>query len=125
MKSVLSILLFIMPIIATPSFPVAEIQKNEIVEIIDSELPIFSSNNSFWGIFSFSCALLSMGLMPNMLAIVPISLLGIISGAIGFNKRRKGLAIAGFILSIIFFIISILLFALILIGGGVGGAFGG
>tara|TARA_X000000950_G_scaffold154734_1_gene189833 strand:+ start:321 stop:665 length:345 start_codon:yes stop_codon:yes gene_type:complete len=114
-----------MPIIATPSFPVAEIQKNEIVEIIDSELPIFSSNNSFWGIFSFSCALLSMGLMPNMLAIVPISLLGIISGAIGFNKKRKGLAIAGFILSIIFFIISILLFALILIGGGVGGAFGG
>jgi len=30
MKSVLSILLIIMPIIATPSFPVAEIQKNEI-----------------------------------------------------------------------------------------------
>ena len=124
MKSVLSILLFIMPIIATPSFPVAEIQKNEIVEIIDSELPIFSSNNSFWGIFSFSCALLSIGLIPNILAIVPISLLGIISGAIGFNKRRKGLAIAGFILSIIFFIISILLSAFILIGG-VGGAFGG
>ena len=113
-----------MPIIATPSFPVAEIQKNEIVEIVDSELPNFSSNNSFWGIFSFSCALLSIGLIPNILAIVPISLLGIISGAIGFNKRRKGLAIAGFILSIIFFIISILLSAFILIGG-VGGAFGG
>ena len=124
MKSVLSILLIIMPIIATPSFPVAEIQKNEIVEIIDSELLSFSSNNSFWGIFSFCCALLSIGLIPNILAIVPISLLGIISGAIGFNKRRKGLAIAGFILSIIFFIISILLSAFILIGG-VGGAFGG
>ena len=124
MKSVLSILLIIMPIIATPSFPVAEIQKNEIVEIIDSELPNFSRNNSFWGIFSFCCALLSIGLIPNILAIVPISLLGIISGTIGFNKRRKGLAIAGFILSIIFFIISILLSAFILIGG-VGGAFGG
>ncbi len=124
MKSVLSILLIIMPIIATPSFPVNEIQKNEIVEIIDSELPNFSSNNSFWGIFSFSCALLSIGLIPNILAIVPISLLGIISGVIGFNKRRKGLAIAGFILSIIVFIISILLSAFILIGG-VGGAFGG
>ena len=124
MKSTLSILLIIMPIIATPSFPVAEIQKNEIVEIIDSELLSFSSNNSFWGIFSFCCALLSIGLIPNILAIVPISLLGIISGAIGFNKRRKGLAIAGFILSIIFFIISILLSAFILIGG-VGGAFGG
>ena len=113
-----------MPIIATPSFPVAEIQKDEIVEIIDSELLSFSSNNSFWGIFSFCCALLSIGLIPNILAIVPISLLGIISGAIGFNKRRKGLAIAGFILSIIVFIISILLSAFILIGG-VGGAFGG
>ena len=124
MKSALSILLIIMPIIATPSFPVNEIQKNEIVEIIDSELPNFSSNNSFWGIFSFSCALLSIGLIPNILAIVPISLLGIISGVIGFNKRRKGLAIAGFILSIIVFIISILLSAFILIGG-VGGAFGG
>ena len=117
--------LFFIPLFGYASFPIAEIQEIEIVEIIDSELPNYNSNNTLWGIFSLSCVLLCIILIPNVLAIVPISLLGVISGAFGFNKKRKGLAITGFVLSIIFFIISFLVLGTIILLGGVGGAFGG
>ena len=107
------------------SFPVAETQKTEIVESINSELPTYRSGNSVWGILSLSCALLSIILIPNLLAIVPISLLGVIFGAIGFNKKRKGLAITGFVLSLIFLTISLVAVVVFILFGGVGAAFGG
>jgi len=107
------------------SFPVAETQQTEIVESINSELPTYRSGNPVWGILSLSCALLSIILMPNLLAIVPISLLGVIFGAIGFNKKLKGLAITGFVLSLIFLIISLVALVIFILFGGVGAAFGG
>ena len=107
------------------SFPVAETQQTEIVESINSELPTYRSDNPVWGILSLSCALLSIILMPNLLAIVPISLLGVIFGAIGFNKKLKGLAITGFVLSLIFLIISLVALVIFILFGGVGAAFGG
>ena len=106
------------------SFPVAENQQTEIVESINSELPTYRSGNSVWGILSLSCALLSIILIPNLLAIVPISLLGVIFGAIGFNKKRKGLAITGFVLSLIFLTISLVSVVVFILFGGVGAAFG-
>ena len=125
MRLIILTALFLIPLFGFASFPITEIQKIEIVEIINSELPNYTSNNTFWGIFSLSSVLLCIILIPNVLAIVPISLLGVISGAIGFNKKRKGLAITGFVLSIIFFIISFLVLGTIILLGGVGGAFGG
>ena len=108
------------------SFPVAETQQTEIVESINSELPTYRSGNPVWGILSLSCSLLSIILIPNFLAIVPIiSLLGVIFGAIGFNKKLKGLAITGFVLSLIFLIISLVAIVVIVLFGGVGAAFGG
>ena len=107
------------------SFPVAETQQTEIVESINSELLTYRSGNSVWGVLSLSCALLSIILIPNLLAIVPISLLGVIFGAIGFNKKRKGLAITSFILSLIFLTISLVAVVVFILFGGVGAAFGG
>jgi hypothetical protein len=56
-------------------------------------------------------------LLPNPLAATIISLLGVIFGAIGFNKKLKGLAITGFILSLIIFLASGFLTFLFLIYG--------
>jgi len=89
------------------SFPVTETQQTEIVENANAELPTYSSGNSLWAILSISCALLSLFLIPNLAAISIVSLLGVIFGAIGFNKKLKGLAITGFIFSLIFLIISL------------------
>ena len=125
MRLIIPTTLFLIPLIGFASFPVTETHQIEIVESIYSELPSYSSNNTFWGIFSLSCVLLTIILVPNVLAMAAISLLGVISGAIGFNKKRKGLAITGFVLSIIFFIISFLVLGTIILLGGVGGAFGG
>ena len=51
--------------------------------------------------------------------LIPL-LLGIISGAIGFNKKLKGLAITGFILNLLIFIITIVLTAFLITLGGMG-----
>ena len=106
------------------SFPVSETKQTEVVAE-NIELPTYRSGNPVWGILSLSCALLSIILMPNLLAIVSISLLGVIFGAIGFNKKLKGLAITGFVLSLILLIISLVALVIFILFGGVGAAFGG
>ena len=88
------------------SFPVTETQQIEIVENTNVELPTYKSETSLWAILSISCALLSFGLVQNPLAATIIALLGIVFGAIGFNKKLKGLAITGFVLSLIIFLVS-------------------
>ena len=88
------------------SFPVTETQQIEIVETTNVELPTYKSETSLWAILSISCALLSFGLVQNPLAATIIALLGIVFGAIGFNKKLKGLAITGFVLSLIIFLVS-------------------
>jgi len=125
-KILLLILLTTLTNVSYTSFPVAETPQTEIVESINSELPTYRSGNPVWGILSLSCSLLSIILIPNFLAIVPIiSLLGVIFGAIGFNKKLKGLAITGFVLSLIFLIISLVALVIFILFGGVGAAFGG
>ena len=99
------------------SFPVAETQQTELVESGNSVSPTYSSGTSVWGILSLSCAFLSLFLIPNVIAISIVSLLGVIFGAIGFNKKLKGLAITGFILSLIFLLISFLVIGIVVLFG--------
>ena len=99
------------------SFPVTETQQTEITESVAVEVPAYREDNPFWGILSLTCTLLSLMLLSNPLAATIISLLGVIFGAIGFNKKLKGLAITGFILSLIIFLVSGFLTFLFLIYG--------
>ncbi|MBT5274317.1 MAG: hypothetical protein HOL74_05760 [Flavobacteriales bacterium] len=99
------------------SFPVTETHQTELIESSNSLSITYSSGTSVWGILSFSCALLSLFLIPNVIAISIVSLLGVIFGAIGFNKKLKGLAITGFILSLIFLLISFLVIGIVVLFG--------
>ena len=99
------------------SFPVTETQQIEIVENSNLVSPTYSSGTPVWGILSLTCTLLSLMLLLNPLAATIISLLGVIFGAIGFNKKLKGLAITGFILSLIIFLVSAFITFLFLIFG--------
>jgi hypothetical protein len=99
------------------SFPVTETQQTEITESVAVEVPAYREDNPIWGILSLTCTLLSLMLLSNPLAATIISLLGVIFGAIGFNKKLKGLAITGFILSLIIFLVSGFLTFLFLIYG--------
>ena len=104
--------------VSYPSFPVTETQQTEIVESSNLVSPTYSSGTLIWGILSLSCALLSLMLILNPLVAIIISLLGVIFGAIGFNKKLKGLAITGFILSLIIFLVSAFLAFVIFAFGG-------
>ena len=100
------------------SFPVTETQQTEIVENSNSVSPTYSSGTPVWGILSLTCTLLSLILLYNPLAATIIALLGVVFGSIGFNKKLKGLAITGFILSLIIFLVSgFLAFVLFMFGG--------
>jgi len=99
------------------SFPVSETTQTEVVAE-NIELPTYRSGNSVWGILSFSFMLLSLILLPNLYLTLIFSLLGIIFGAIGFNKKLKGLAITGFVLSLISFILSLVAIIIIVLFGG-------
>ena len=103
--------------VSSASFPVTEIQQTEIVRNSSLELPSYKSNNYIWGALSLFCALLSFFLIPNVLAIAPITFVGVIFGAVGFNKRLKGLAISGFVLSLLMLIISLVVILFIMLLG--------
>ena len=126
-KKVILILILLTTLtnVSYASFPVTENLQTEIVRSANVESPTYKSGNPVWGILSLSCALLNIILIPNLLVIATLSLLGVIFGAIGFNKKLKGLAITGFILSLIFLIISLAAMLIIVAFGGVGSAFGG
>jgi len=88
------------------SFPVTETQQTDIVECDNTELTRNRESSPIWGVLSFTCAILSILLIPNFYAMFIAALLGVIFGAIGFNKKLKGLAITGFILGLPMTIIS-------------------
>ncbi len=116
------ILLLITPVtflnVSYASFPVTETQQTEIVENSSSVSPTYSSDTPVWGILSITCTLFSLGLLVNPLAATIIALLGVVFGAIGFNKKLKGLAITGFILSlIVFLLMGLIAFILFSFGG--------
>ena len=105
------------------SFPVTENTQTEVVELIES--PNYGNSQPICGILSFSFMLLALILLPNLLLTLLFSLLGVIFGSIGFNKKLKGLAITGFILNLLIFILTIFFIAFIITWGGIGGAMGG
>ena len=124
MKEILNIkkllFLFISLIIFTnvsyASFPVTETEQIEVIETV--EVPNYGESQPIWSILSITFTLLSLGSLSNPLAATIMALLGVVFGSIGFNKKLKGLAITGFILSLIIFLVSgFLAFALFMFGG--------
>ena len=88
------------------SFPVTETQQTDIVECDNTELPRNREGSPIWGVLSLTCAIFSILLVPYIYAMFIAALLGVIFGAIGFNKKLKGLAITGFIIGLLMTIIS-------------------
>ena len=117
MRLIIITTLLLMPLIGFASFPVTETRQAKIVKSINSKLPNYDRSNNFWGISSLSCALLSLILIPNLLSVVIFSILGMTLGAIGFNKKLKGLAISGFVLSLITFILLMVVASVIYLFG--------
>ena len=112
--------------VSYPSFPMSENVQTEVMETI--EIPTYGNSQSIWGVLSLSLSVIGIILLftPALGTGLILHLLAIIFGAIGFNKNLKGLAISGFVLSLISLLVLILYtFILILSGGGVGAAFGG
>ena len=118
MKKLLLLLITITTFInvSYASFPVTENTQTEVVELIES--PNYGNSQPVWSILSLTCTLLSLSLLSNPLAATIIALLGIIFGSIGFNKKLKGLAITGFVLSLIIFLLSAFIAFVIFINGG-------
>ncbi len=98
------------------SFPVTENTQTEVVELIES--PNYGESQPIWSILSITFTLLSLGSLSNPLAATIMALLGVVFGSIGFNKKLKGLAITGFILSLIIFLLSSFLAFTIFANGG-------
>ena len=98
------------------SFPVTENTQTEVVETV--EVPNYGESQPIWSIISITFTLLSLVSLSNPLAATIIALLGVVFGSIGFNKKLKGLAITGFILSLIIFLLSGLIAFVIFIHGG-------
>ena len=98
------------------SFPVNQNFQKEIVETIES--PSYGNRQPVWSILSIIFTLLSLGSLSNPLAATIMALLGVVFGSIGFNKKLKGLAITGFILSLIIFLLSSLIAFTIFANGG-------
>jgi len=98
------------------SFPVTETQQTEIIVSANAELPTYRSGNSVWGILSILSA--ALGILAIVLS-SPISLLffllAITFGAIGFKHKPNALAVIGFILGVLFFLIAALALVLIFI----------
>ena len=98
------------------SFPVTENTQTEVVELIES--PNYGESQPIWSILSITFTLLSLGSLSNPLAATIMALLGVVFGSIGFNKKLKGLAITGFILSLIIFLLSSFIVFTIFANGG-------
>ena len=119
----LLITLTILSNVSYASFPVNQNTQIEVVETIES--PNYRNSQPIWGILSFSFVLLGLISLPSIPLTLIFSLLSIIFGAIGFNKKLKGLAITGFVLGLILLILSLVAGIIFLLFGGVGASFGG
>ena len=118
MKKLLLLLITINTLsnVSYASFPVKENTQTEVVELI--EPPNYGNSQPVWSILSITCTLLSLSLLSNPLAATIIALLGVVFGSIGFNKKLKGLAITGFILSLIIFLVTAFIVFIIFMFGG-------
>ena len=118
MKKLLLLLIIITTFsnVSYASFPVTENTQTEVVELIES--PNYGESQPIWSILSITFTLLSLGSLSNPLAATIMALLGVVFGSIGFNKKLKGLAITGFILSLIIFLLSSFIAFTIFANGG-------
>ena len=126
MKKLLLLLITFLTLtnVSYASFPIEQNTQTEIV----SEIPNYGNKQSIWGILSLSLSVIGIILLftPALGTGLILHLLAIIFGAIGFNKNLKGLAISGFVLSLISLLVLILyIMLLFLSAGALGGAFGG
>ena len=123
MKSVLSILLIIMPIIATPSFPVNE---KEIVLITkNTDAPAYAEEKKIWGNLSFYLSILSLLSLSDPGSSLLFSISAIVFGIIGLTRKVNWKEITGLIIGLISAIIGISFIMLLISSGGLGAAFGG
>jgi hypothetical protein len=125
MKKIILLLITLITLtnVSYASFPVTETEQIEVVETV--EVPNYGESQPIWGILSLTFVLISFFLIPNVFLMLISSFLGIIFGAIGFNKKLKGLAITSFVLSLLICIITLTAIVVALVFGGVGAAFGG
>ena len=103
------------------SFPVSGNVQNEIVEPVQA--PTYGNSQSIWGILSLTLSAIGLILFFNSGIVIGLllHLLAIIFGVIGFTKELKGLAISGFILSLISLAGLFLYLVLLILSGGAGG----
>ena len=99
------------------SFPITENLQSELIESVDSELPTYKNNNPIWGILSVISAALGVLLiaLSNPSSIL-FFIMAITFGAIGFRHKPKGLAITGFILGLLPFLLATIMIIILLIG---------
>ena len=100
--------------ISYASFSVLDNVHYQVEETI--ETPNYSNSNSIWGVLSLSLSIIGIILLftPAALGGLILHVLAITFVAIGFNKDLKGLAISGFVLSLI----SLILFIFLIIFSG-------
>ena len=119
MKKLLLMLIILTPFtnVSYASFPVIETQQTEIGVSANVELPTYRSGSPVWGVLSIISA--SLGVLAIVLS-NPISLifflLAIIFGAIGFKHKPNGLAIAGFVIGILPFVLIAAIIIVFLVG---------
>jgi hypothetical protein len=128
MKRIIFVLIAIFSLNAVTyaSFPVTE-SPAEQLSVLNTISPVISDGPG-WGILSLSLSVIGIILLftPALEIGLILHLLAIIFGAIGFNKNLKGLAISGFVLSLIsLLVLCLYILLLVLSAGAMGAAFGG
>ncbi|MDC1063451.1 hypothetical protein OAQ16_03305 [Flavobacteriales bacterium] len=104
------------------SFPVNE--KEIILNFENLEVPVYDEEKKIWGNLSFYSSILSLIVLPNFSSLV-LSILSIVFGIIGLTKKVNWKVVTGLIIGFVSAIIFALFFALIILSGGTGAAFGG
>lgn len=105
------------------SFPVSQDVQTECI----SETTDFGTNQPVLGILSLSSSIIGVILVftPAIAAGIVLNLLSIIFGVMGlFTRKSRVLSITGILLSLIFFLVSLLIFSFMILGAP-GAAFGG
>lgn len=118
----LLILLAVFSNFSYASFPVNE--KEIILNFENLEVPVYDEEKKIWGNLSFYSSILSLIVLPNFSSLV-LSILSIVFGIIGLTKKVNWKVVAGLIIGFVSAIIFALFFALIILSGGTGAAFGG
>ena len=99
------------------SFPLTETQKTEIAVSANAELPTYRGGNPVWGILSIiSVALGGLAIVLSNPISLLFFLLAVIFGAIGFKHKPNGLAIAGFIIGLLPFVLMAVILIVFLVG---------